>query len=185
MKLKVESGVLLSILECVAVKDVRYYLNGICFTSNGFVVGTNGHILGYGKHENKNSEDVIVLVGKLPTRKFSYAIFDTDSEIVKLYSCFDVVVGVAICTKVNAKFPDIEKVISSQSNVEVSLPSELSLNTEYIGKIVKIGKIITPRFPCVTFSLRTKENAISCNFGDIDNGGVKLILMPMRDVSNA
>lgn len=181
MKLKIKGSVLLSVLECVAVNDVRYYLNGICFTSTGFVVGTNGHLLAYGKNENNNDEDVIVLVGKLPTRRFSYAVFDTDDGIVRLYSCFDIVIGIAMCTKVNAKFPDVNKVIKSQSDVEFSSPEKLSLNTECLGKIVKIGKLITPRFPCVTFNIKTEETAISCEFGKLDNGGVNLILMPMRE----
>ncbi|MEJ6939412.1 hypothetical protein [Proteus mirabilis] len=53
MELKIDRGTLLAVMECMAIRDIRYYICGICFLPNGKVAGTDGHMLAYGEHDNE------------------------------------------------------------------------------------------------------------------------------------
>lgn len=79
MKIKVSKILLESALIFQAKKDVRYYLNGICFKADGRVCSTDGHraFVG-GKHEGEIGEDVILSVTKAQTKNYDYAHIDTE-----------------------------------------------------------------------------------------------------------
>lgn len=82
MKLKISKLLLESALIFQARNDVRYYLNGICFMPDGRIASTDGHraFIG-GTHDNKLTENVIIKIGKSPTKRYDYAIIDTKSKI--------------------------------------------------------------------------------------------------------
>lgn len=73
MQLRIDKATLLAVMECMAVRDVRYYICGICFLPDGKVAGTDGNMLAYGEHDNQIDHEVILSVGKLPTKIFDYA----------------------------------------------------------------------------------------------------------------
>ncbi|MEV9065357.1 hypothetical protein AB0132_08575 [Klebsiella quasipneumoniae] len=59
----------LSALTCAGVKDVRYYLNGIFFDPEGFIVGTDGHRLFCGKAVTEGESVIINVKAKPPTHQ--------------------------------------------------------------------------------------------------------------------
>lgn len=85
MKLKISKLLLESSLIFQARNDVRYYLNGICFMTNGRIASTDGHraFIG-GRHDNKLTENVIIKIGKSPTKRYEYAIIDTKSKLQRI-----------------------------------------------------------------------------------------------------
>lgn len=85
MKLKISKLLLESALIFQARNDVRYYLNGICFMPDGRIASTDGHraFIG-GSHDNKLAENVIVKIGKFPTKRYDYAIIDTKAKLQRI-----------------------------------------------------------------------------------------------------
>ena len=69
----------LSALTCAGVKDVRYYLNGIFFDPEGFIVATDGHRLFCGKAITEG-ESVIISVKAKPPTKFDHVVISTESR---------------------------------------------------------------------------------------------------------
>ncbi|MGR9066982.1 hypothetical protein ACP6ES_07685 [Klebsiella quasipneumoniae] len=69
----------LSALTCAGVKDVRYYLNGLFFDPEGFIVGTDGHRLFCGKAVTEG-ESVIINVKAKPPTKFNHVVIDTEKR---------------------------------------------------------------------------------------------------------
>lgn len=69
----------LSALTCAGVKDVRYYLNGIFFDPEGFIVSTDGHRLFCGKAVTEG-ESVIINVKAKPPTKFNHVAIDTEKR---------------------------------------------------------------------------------------------------------
>lgn len=68
----------LSALTCAGVKDVRYYLNGIFFDAEGFIVGTDGHRLFCGKATTEG-ESAIINVKAKPPAKFDHVVVDIEN----------------------------------------------------------------------------------------------------------
>lgn len=180
MKLKINRRTLLAVMECMAVKDVRYYINGICFLPDGKVAGTNGHMLAYGEHDNEIEKEVILSIGKLPTKSFEYAEFDTEHGIVKLYSEHDIVVGVTMCSVVDGKYPDINKLINSLKKKDEQLPSAIGINAGYMAKLEKIAKFVNPRLPAYKIQVKSAEDAIVCEVNNPHKTPVTVLIMPMR-----
>ncbi|ECR8691377.1 hypothetical protein F2E61_23970, partial [Salmonella enterica] len=69
----------LSALTCAGVKDVRYYLNGIFFDAEGFIVGTDGHRLFCGKATTEG-ESAIINVKAKPPAKFDHIVVDIENR---------------------------------------------------------------------------------------------------------
>lgn len=118
MKLRIDKATLLAVMECMAVRDVRHYICGICFLPDGKVAGTDGHMLAYGEHDNQIDHEVILSVGKLPTKTFDHAVFDTDAGIVKLLTDEEMTVGVTLCGVIDGKYPDVTKVMKNARNTD-------------------------------------------------------------------
>lgn len=148
MKIKVSKILLESALIFQAKKDVRYYLNGICFKTDGRVCSTDGHraFVG-GKHEGELDEDVILSVTKSPTKSYDYAEIDTDAGIVSYYSDEVVRVGVGMCSIIDGKFPDIDRIIP----YETSATEKIKFNVSYLSDVEKAAKLFDPKYKCVLF----------------------------------
>lgn len=177
MKLKVSKLLLEGALIFQAKQDVRYYLNGICFMPDGRVAATDGHrAMIASKHENKIKSNVIVSISKSPTKNYSYAVIDTRAKIVTYHNNFDVLVGAGICSEVDGKFPDIDRVIPKQT-----APAEqIGFNAKYLADVEKLAKLFNPKFESVRFELNGNINAAVANISAPTGETAKVIVMPMR-----
>lgn len=177
MKLKVSKLLLEGALIFQAKQDVRYYLNGICFMPDGRVAATDGHrAMIASKHENKIKSNVIVSISKSPTKNYSYAVIDTRAKIVTYHNNFDVLVGAGICSEVDGKFPDIDRVIPKQT-----APAEqIGFNAKYLADVEKLAKLFNPKFEAVLFELNGNTSAAVANISAPTGETAKVIVMPMR-----
>lgn len=177
MKLKVSKLLLEGALIFQAKQDVRYYLNGICFMPDGRVAATDGHrAMIASKHENKIKSNVIVSISKSPTKNYSYAVIDTKAKIVTYHNNFDVLVGAGICSEVDGKFPDIDRVIPKQT-----APAEqIGFNAKYLSDVEKLAKLFSPKYESVRFELNGNANAAVANISAPTGETAKVIVMPMR-----
>lgn len=177
MKLKVSKLLLEGALIFQAKQDARYYLNGICFMPDGRVAATDGHrAMIASKHENKIKSNVIVSISKSPTKNYSYAVIDTRAKIVTYHNNFDVLVGAGICSEVDGKFPDIDRVIPKQT-----APAEqIGFNAKYLADVEKLAKLFSPKYESVRFELNGNINAAVANISAPTGETAKVIVMPMR-----
>lgn len=178
MKLKISKLLLESALIFQARNDVRYYLNGICFMSDGRVASTDGHraFIG-GNHENKLKENVIVSVSKSPTKKYNHAIIDTKSGIVTYhFGHGDTIVGAGICNFIDGRFPDIDRIIPKETNAAYCI----GFNAGYLVGIEKAAKLFNPKFCDVKFELNGNTNAAVCCLSAPSGETAKIVVMPMR-----
>lgn len=177
MKLKVSKLLLEGALMFQAKQDVRYYLNGICFMHDGRIAATDGHrAMIASKHENKLTDNVIVSVSKSPTKRYSYALLDTETNIVTYHDEHEAMVGAGICSEVDGKFPDIDRVIPNQT-----APAEqIGFNAKYLADVEKLAKLFNPKFEAVSFELNGNTSAAVANISAPTGETAKVIVMPMR-----
>lgn len=177
MKIKVSKILLESAIIFQAKKDVRYYLNGICFKADGRVCSTDGHraFVG-GKHEGELDDDVILSVTKSPTKAYDYAEIATDAGIVSYYSDEVVRVGVGLCNIIDGKFPDIDRVIPK----ETSPTERIGFNAKYLADVEKVAKLFNPKWESVVFELNGHTNATVAKLKSYNDEDAKIIVMPMR-----
>lgn len=177
MKLKISKLLLESALIFQARNDVRYYLNGICFMPDGRIASTDGHraFIG-GSYDNTLTENVIIKIGKSPTKRYDYAIIDTKSKIATYHDEDGVMVGAGICEEIDGRFPDIDRVIPKQT-----LPAEeIGFNAGYLVDIEKVAKLFNPKFCGVKFELNGNTNAAVCCLSAPTGETAKIVVMPMR-----
>lgn len=177
MKLKVSKLLLEGALIFQAKQDVRYYLNGICFMPDGRIASTDGHraFIG-GNHENKLTENVIIKIGKPPTKRYDYAIIDTKSKIATYHDEAGVMVGAGICEEIDGNYPDIDRIIPKQA-----APAEqIGFNAKYLADVEKLAKLFNPKFEAVLFELNGNTSAAVANISAPTGETAKVIVMPMR-----
>lgn len=177
MKLKISKLLLESALIFHARNDVRYYLNGICFMTDGRVAATDGHrAMIASKHENKIKSNVIVSISKSPTKRYAYALLDTETNIVTYHDEHEVMVGAGICSEINGNYPDIDRVIPKQT-----APAEqIGFNAKYLEDVEKLAKLFNPKFEAVRFELNGNTSAAVANISAPTGETAKVIVMPMR-----
>jgi len=123
MKISLKTSVLRAALLCAAKKDIRYYLQGICISFNhpeiAMVCGTNGHILFAGQCPIDVIEapeaygfEIIVPgdVIKGLDKKAAVVMLETIDAMPKGHY----VLGNTRFQAIDAKFPDISRVIPSR-----------------------------------------------------------------------
>lgn len=177
MKLKISKLLLESALIFQARNDVRYYLNGICFMSDGRIASTDGHraFIG-GNHDNKLTENVIIKIGKSPTKRYEHVIIDTKSKIATYHDEAGVMVGAGICEEIDGRFPDIDRVIPKETKSAYCI----GFNAGYLVDIEKVAKLFNPKFCCVKFELNGNTNAAVCCLKSPMGETAKIVVMPMR-----
>lgn len=120
-----------------AKKDVRPYLNGLLFSAQGVVVGTDGDILVKTKCSDYEGENVILNFDRSPPANADKLKINLDSETCAFYKT-----GVEIClcrvTVIQGSYPDYNRIFPS-SPVEAN--QELSVNTDLLAKIQKAAKL--------------------------------------------
>jgi len=132
MKITLKTSVLRAALLCSAKKDIRYYLQGICISFNhpeiAMVCGTNGHILFAGQCPIDVIEapeaygfEIIVPgdVIKGLDKKAEVVMLETIDSMPKGYY----VLGNSRFQAIDAKFPDISRVIPSRDAFPEIKPS--------------------------------------------------------------
>lgn len=177
MKIKVSKILLESALIFQAKKDVRYYLNGICFKADGRVCSTNGHraFVG-GKHDGELAEDIILSVTKSPTKSYEYAEIDTDTGIISYHSDTTLRIGVGLCEVIDGRFPDIDRVIPK----DTSPADRIGFNASYLADVEKAAKLFNPKWESVVFELNGHTNATVAKLKSYNGEDAKIIVMPMR-----
>ena len=177
MKLKVSKLLLEGALMFQAKQDVRYYLNGSCFMHDGRIAATDGHrAMIASKHENKLTDNVIVSVSKSPTKRYAYALLDTKTGIVTYHDEHEIMVGEGICSEINGRFPDIDRVIPKQT-----VPAEqIGFNAKYLADVEKLAKLFNPKYEAVLFELNSNTSAAVANINAPTGEAAKVIVMPMR-----
>ncbi|OCG33675.1 MULTISPECIES: hypothetical protein [unclassified Gilliamella] len=176
MIIKVEKAQLLSAQLFRAYQDVRYYLNGLFFDKDGTLAATNGHKLFVGKHLSKIKAGVIISIkDKIPT-KFYYAEINTQKGLIFYKSEKDETLSVGLIEVVDGVYPDYKKIIPKLSTKKHT--SVIGFNTEYLSDILKVGKIISPKFPAVKIfmPMNSDEPAVF----EFWNQEAIAILMPVR-----
>lgn len=177
MKLKISKLILEGALMFQAKQDVRYYLNGICFMPDGRVAATDGHrAMIASKHENKLKDNVIVSVSKSPTKRYAYALLDTETNIVTYHDEHEIMVGAGICSEINGRFPDIDRVIPKQT----AATEQICFNAKYLADVEKLAKLFNPKFEAVLFELNGNTSAAVANISAPTGETAKVIVMPMR-----
>lgn len=177
MKLKISKLLLESALIFQAHNDVRYYLNGICFMTDGRVASTDGHraFIG-GSHDNELAGNIIVKVSKSPTKRYEYAIIDTKSKIATYHDEAGTMVGTGICEEIDGRFPDIDRVIPK----ETKAADCIGFNAGYLVDIEKVAKLFNPKFCGVKFELNGNTKAAVCCLSATSGETAKIVVMPMR-----
>jgi DNA polymerase-3 subunit beta len=177
MKLKVSKLLLEGSLIFQAKQDVRYYLNGICFMPDGRIAATDGHrAMIASKHENKLKDNVIVSVSKPPTKRYAYALLDTKTGIVTYHDEHEIMVGAGICSEINGRFPDIDRVIPKQT----AATEQIGFNAKYLADVEKLAKLFNPKYEAVLFELNGNTSAAVANINAPTGETAKVIVMPMR-----
>lgn len=177
MKLKVSKLLLEGALMFHAKQDARYYLNGICFMPDGRIAATDGHrAMIASKHENKLTDNVIVSVSKAPTKRYAYALLDTKAGIVTYHDELETMVGAGICSEIDGRFPDIDRVIPK----ETSPTEQIGFNAKYLADVEKLAKLFNPKYEAVRFELNGNTSAAVANISAPTGETAKVIVMPMR-----
>lgn len=177
MILTISKSALLSAMIFQAQKDVRYYLNGICFAPGGKVYSTDGHRAFIGEHSNQElSESIIVSIKGPKVTKFDRAEIDTEGGLVSYLDENGARVGAGLCEVVDGRFPDIERIISK---FESKPTDEIGFNAGYLADIEKAAKLYSPKFCGIKIKPNgNTEASIVELHSAFDKGTV--VIMPMR-----
>ena len=165
---------------CQGKKDVRYYLNGICFREDGAILGTNGHVLfkgmpiPYGKYDgiyfvNESGERVTRILsigGNIPAGATDVTI-DTETLIASTDNG-----KVFKCEYVEGNYPDCERVIPNLN--PDSITGGASFDPKYLATIAKV-------FPCmVHFHYMGDKSPNVLTVDDWNDWDMTMVIMPMR-----
>jgi DNA polymerase III sliding clamp (beta) subunit (PCNA family) len=176
-----------------AQNDIRYYLNGVCFTRapNGagmLAVATDGHRMTVIFH----AQDVAHVPENfgciVPTEQLLQA---AKAPIKAAGTFLDVVISAAPgaegklaitlrsavtveCDAIDGKFPDYQRVMPSLKGRK---PSNTCLNADYVADYAKLSRALGKRIHQVAFSTSGEDNSVVISIGDPD---VFCVCMPMR-----
>lgn len=177
MILTLSKAALLSALIFQAKKDVRYYLNGICFAPDKKLYSTDGHRVFIGEHDSAElTENIIVSIKGAKVTCFENAEIDTDSGLISYLDENGSRVGVGLCDVVDGRYPDIEKVISKFKNKPTD---EIGFNAGYLADIEKAAKLYNPKFCGIKIKPNGNTEASVVEFNSAFGNGT-LVIMPMR-----
>lgn len=176
MKLKISKIMLESSHIFRAKKDIRYYLNGVCFMPGGKLAATDGHRLFMGSHENELTENVIVSIEKSPVKQYDHAICDTETGLVEFFDITAQRVGVGLCQLVDGRYPDVDRCMPKETNAV----DRIGFNAGYLADIERCAKLFNPKWPGVTFELQGNDKAAVATVKSPTGETAKIIVMPMR-----
>nr|DAN88324.1 MAG TPA: DNA polymerase III, beta subunit [Caudoviricetes sp.] len=144
---------------------------------DGRVAATDGHrAMIASKHENKIKSNIIVSVSKSPTKRYAYALLDTKTGIVTYHDEHEIMVGAGICSEIDGRFPDIDRVIQKQT----AATEQICFNAKYLADVEKLAKLFNPKYEAVLFELNGNTSAAVANISAPTGETAKVIVMPMR-----
>lgn len=178
--------------HAAAIRDVRYYLNGVLFEFRGAalaLVGTDGHRMAYVELDNHDSQlpdtDMIVpgdsvklLLAAFKANSTGTIDFELDSEKLLIRGAG----GQAIhCSPIEGKYPDWRRVCKSDKK---PVPTErISFNADYMPAAAKAcGALDGSKYACVIMELFGPSSSMCFSPGELPAGVVeaRVIVMPMR-----
>lgn len=125
----------LSALTCAGVKDVRYYLNGIFFDAEGFIVGTDGHRLFCGKATTEG-ESAIINVKAKPPAKFDHVVVDIENRSATFIDDKAQGVLTSPIDIIDGRYPDWRRV----SHFKPGKVEAIGLHLPYLADAAKCSK---------------------------------------------
>ncbi|HDR2728410.1 TPA: hypothetical protein QCJ53_004333 [Enterobacter roggenkampii] len=177
MILTVSKNALLSAMIFQAKGDVRYYLNGVCFSPDKKLYSTDGHRAFIGEHTTEGlTEQIIVAISGPKVTKFESASIDTDSGIVSYLDENGERTSAGVCKVVDGRFPDVERLRSSYENKPVE---EIGFNASYLADIEKAAKLYNPHFCGIKIKPGGSDKAAIVELNSAFGSG-QIIIMPMR-----
>lgn len=167
--IKINRAEFLSALLCAATKDVRYYLNGVCIDSEGFIVATDGHRMFVGKATTDQETVIFSLKGKAPA-KFDHVVINTESKS----AVFADINGDAVQTTpvdiIDGRFPDWRRV----SDYKEGKVSAIGLDLQYLSDAAKAAKYFGKRHARI--DMQDAASAVHIRLAD----GAFMVVMPTR-----
>ncbi|EHB8450053.1 hypothetical protein JVZ25_004920 [Escherichia coli] len=177
MILTVSKNALLSAMIFQAKGDVRYYLNGVCFSPDKKLYSTDGHRAFIGEHTTDGlTEQIIVAISGPKVTKFETASIDTDTGIVSYLDENGERTSAGVCKVVDGRFPDIERVRAAHESKPVD---EIGFNASYLADIEKAARLYNPQFCGVRIKPGGSTGAAIAEFSGAFGSG-QVIIMPMR-----
>lgn len=177
MILTISKTSLLSAMIFQAQKDVRYYLNGICFSPDKKLYATDGHRAFIGEHSTEGvTENVIIAIKGAKFTKFEKAEIDTDTGLVAYLDENGTRVGAGLCEVVDGRFPDIQRIIAK---FESKPTDEIGFNAGYLADLEKAAKLFNPKFCSVKIKPNGNTEASIVEFNSAFDKGT-VVIMPMR-----
>lgn len=178
MKIKVSKIILESAQLFRAKNDVRTYLNGICFKSDGRVCATDGHTLFIAdkSEDNEIKSDIVLDVSKAPTKTYCHAIIDTELNVCFYYKQ-DEQVGASMAKSVDCeRYPDVDRVTPTEERPA----SKIAFNGSYLLRAQKVAKLFNPRFETITFTLSGDKSSGLARFNSALGDKAMVVVMPVR-----
>jgi DNA polymerase-3 subunit beta len=176
MILTLSKEALLSAMIFQAKKDVRYYLNGICFAPDKKLYATDGHRAFIGEHETEGLKERVIVAIKGPKfSKFEKAEIDTESGVIKYIDNVKRQVALGLCEVVDGKFPDIDRVVPKDNQPVTSI----GFNAGYLADIEKAAKLYSPKFCGICIKPNGTLNSSIIEFAGAF-GKASVVIMPMR-----
>ena len=177
MILTVSKNALLSAMIFQAKGDVRYYLNGVCFSPDKKLYSTDGHRAFIGEHTTDGlTEQIIVAISGPKVTKFETASIDTDTGIVSYLDENGERTSAGVCKVVDGRFPDIERVRAAHESKPVD---EIGFNASYLADIEKAARLYNPQCCGVRIKPGGSTGAAIAEFSGAFGSG-QVIIMPMR-----
>lgn len=171
-----------------AVRDSRYYLNGICIQKEGYVVGTNGHYMIRIECEEAKllDKDMIISIGgTIPVKSHmaQFVFFESGDEG---YIYFESLTGHIIGNDnlreirpfklIDGQYPDVKRVLPQG---KLKACEEIIINFDYAVVISKAMKILGSKYPQGTFKLRGNQQALEIDV-KTPHHTATIVLMPVR-----
>jgi DNA polymerase-3 subunit beta len=109
---------------CIAVNDVRYYLNGLLleiYEGKICLVGTDGHRMAVAQHDFESQQAAKVIIPRKAILELSKLLVDSEDEVKVVFDdnhiCFDINNTLVMTSKlIDGNFPDWNSVIPQQAD---------------------------------------------------------------------
>ena len=175
MKILVDANKFKSASVCKAVKDIRFYLNGVFLAPNGDAVGTDGHamVITNGAFTATAGFDgaIVEMAAKIPM-KCETIEFDTETKIVRFLSNVQEQLALADFTVVDGRYPDYNRVVPKK----IEKVESIGINAELVGRAAKVFHAC--KYPGVKFEFCGADGAVKLTHPEMPD--TLMIVMPCR-----
>ena len=185
--------------HAMAVKDIRYYLNGVCLELMGdslILIGTDGHRMAWATLEDDNSGGIIegqphgpqfIIDGayvKMLTTMFKESAYD-QGHLDFEFNADSVTIrgrqGEMRCKVIEGKFPDWRRVCKRDANP--SGAEQIGVNASYLAEASKAcGALCDSKYKGMKLAFHGASEAIVASPTELPMGITEAacVVMPMR-----